>query len=285
MDRPLEENSGDQAMAKLRNQEFVSTPEAQAWIDKAAAALLEEPLAWDYELSASVLIGMSAKDLLEAKLKKKGAMVRAGEAGMRQTSQTFFEMPGMPPAKENDTTLVLHEGMYYVDQETSSPLMAPIDGRISVKNANGMRAKFAGPYPAPLQGLMFDPNPISADPGRAFPEVMKYCSLDVAEITETEVLLFGEGSALLDMNLMMEGLSIDTVPVHLRLERASGRLLELVILKEKDIPSFRITVQGYRAVDLTDPAAIHGGFPSREWGDLATSIRKQMQQMAGPEAR
>lgn len=273
---PKEPEDKRVALMKL---EFASTPAAQEWIDQAITHLRTDPFAWDYELSASILIGMSEKVLQEAKLMKSGSMMRGGEAGMRQVSTSFFAMPGLPAAEEDKTTIVLHKGMYYVDQESKSPMMGEVDGRISVKNARLMKEKFAGPFDIPLQGVLFDPNPVNADPGLAFADILNFCSLDVVEESETEIVLRGEGSPLLDMNTLMGGDPGGFINIELRIERATGYPVSLKIGNKDDNPSFSMKFSEFREVDLSDPVAIHGDCAKREWEDLQASIRKQLERM------
>ncbi|MGB0952514.1 MAG: TlpA family protein disulfide reductase [Planctomycetota bacterium] len=275
---PPEKEPEDKRVA-LMKLEFASTPAAQEWIDKATAILTAELAAWDYEMSATILIGMSESVLQEAKLIKSGFMMRGGEAGMRQVSTSYFKMAGLPAAEEDKTTIVLHEGMYYVDQEAKSPMMGEVDGRISAKNASLMSEKFAGPFDIPLQGLLFDPNPVNADPGIAFPDILNFCSLDLVEETETEVILRGEGSPLLDLNTLMGGEPSGFINIALRIDRATGQPLQLKVGNKDDNPIFAITFSNFRKVDLEDPAAIHGDCASKEWDDLQASIRKQLERM------
>lgn len=282
---PMVPPMGDEgvSMKEIMEMEFLSSPEARKWIDKAAAHLLQVPVAWDYELSASILIGMSQTDLKEARLTKSGFMMRGGEAGSRQVASTFFKMAGLPSHEEDKTTIVLHEGVYYVDQESNSPMMGEIDGRISLEDAKMMKDKFAGPFAIPLQGVMFDPNPINADPGLAFASILEFCSLEVTEKTESTILLHGAGSPLLDMNMTMGGEAVESVDVVLELDASTGRPLSLKIGSKPENPAFLMSFSNYREVDTTDPSTIHGNYKVRKWTDLRAAIRQQMEMMQAME--
>lgn len=298
MDRPLEKMLGvalagkkgsggpaEGAMVEIdfdgmMDMDLESTPAAQAWLDKADAALRQAPARWDYEMAITVMAGMSQDDMEKLLIRKRGTVVRGGEHGTRIEAVDIMDFPGMPEPMETKSTIVEKDGFLYLDSASPMPMSPSMRGRLPIEEAQALRDEFAGPMSSPGPAAMFDPNPIYADPASALAASAAMCALDVVEESETQVILRGKASPMLDMGSMMgmgdegpEGLQAELI-----LDATTGLPVRFLV-GNPESPAFRIEFSDFAAIEDFDPTTIPLGAADAQWPDLGEIIREQMDMM------
>jgi thiol-disulfide isomerase/thioredoxin len=265
----------------LMNQKFESTPEANAWFAKADAALREDNTLWEFKMTTMITVGMSMDSMESIEMKRVGKVTNGGSHGVRVDAKTIIDFPGMPQPMEEPSWAVLKDGMYYLDRSAPMPMMPSMHGKMSVAEALALKEEFAGPVASPGAAAMFDKNPVYANPAGTLADILAMSSLKVTEDGETEVVLSGTGSSLLDLNAFSAGPEgMAGVAVQLSIDKASGRPTRLVVGKS-DSPSFTLSFQAYAELEEIEASLFSINGEDAEWANLAEELRAEMEQMQG----
>ncbi len=291
MDRPLREMLGlevgedagpgmemDPAILEMMNQEWSSTPAAKVWLDKADAALAAPGWRWDFEQGTTVKMGTPGGEMEELPITRTGSVERAGEQGTRIDAVQAMEIPMMPEPMEQQATVVLRDGVWYMEADPMMPMeprelksMTAAEGEALAEEFGAMMA--TPPAIAPF----FDPHPRHADPAATLSAIHELCALDLAEEGEAVVVLRGEGSPMLGAGNPEGGMPAPTT-VELRLDRATGRPLTLVI-GDAEEPDFQMDFSNFAELGELDPARYELNPEGKELPNLADSIREQLEMM------
>lgn len=294
MDRPLKKMLGMEVgeedadamemgmdVSALLEQEFESTEAAVAWLKKADGVLQQALTSWDFSMSLSIMAGMGPGEMQKLTIKREGTVLQGGDLGKRIDSTNIMDFPGMPEPMKQEAHVALVDGVFYVDRDAQMPMAPKERGKITEENAAALQDEMSGPMRSPTSSALFDPNPMFADPSATLREIVAMCSLDVAEETETQITLRGEGSMMLDMSAMMPGGGGEKttgVPVSLVLDRATGRPLHLVV-GDASAPSYELKFSGFLQHEELEAITFQLGEAGFAWPDLGEVIRKQMEMM------
>lgn len=265
----------------LMDQTFESTPAAKAWIAKADAALREDHTTWKFEMTNMIQVGMSLDSMELVEMKRVGKVTNGGTLGVRVDAKTILDFPGMPSPMEEPSWAVLQDGMYYLDRQAPMPMMPSMHGKMTVEDAQGLKDEFAGPIASPVGEAMFDKNPIFANPARTLADSLSLSSLAVREVGDTEVVLVGTGSPMLDLNSLggESGEAVD-VKVQLTLDKNTGRPKRLLV-GAADSPAFTLSFEAFESLSEVDASLFAMTEDGAAWGDLAQELRAEMEMMRG----
>ncbi len=292
MDRPLKRmlglevgDDGDSVievgsdMAELMAEEWNSTDAAKPWMDKAVAALRKSGSKYEFSQTTTIRAGMSPDDEQELPLVRKGTVVYGGALGERVRSTTTLDLPMMPEPIETVSNVTLVDGHYFADTESQMSMLPPGMHVMTAKEATALQQEYAQMPQPPTMASFFDPNPIYANPAQNLEALFKWCALDVADESETRVILRGKGSAFLSsVSKSEEDGEQDGVQVELIVDKKSGRPVELVIGSGEN-PGYQMTFSNFAAVDEMDLAALVMDVDKDKLPSLADAIRTQMEMM------
>ena len=264
----------------LMNQDFESTPAAKNWIAKSDVALREDNTTWQFEMTNMIQIGMSMDSLELSEMKRIGKVTNGGTHGVRVDAKTIMDFPGMPSPMEEPSWVVFQDGVYYLDRAAPMPMMPSMHGKMTVEQAKKLQTEFAGPISSPSAEAMFDKNPIFANPAKTLADILSLSSLAVREIGDTEVVLGGTGSPMLDLNFLGGPEGMKDVKVQLTLDKDTGRPKYLLV-GEAESPAFTLTYKAYASFDVVDASLFAIAKDDAAWGDLAQELRAEMEQMRG----
>jgi len=292
MDRPLRKMLGveasgaeaagetaemDAAFQAMLDQEWESTAAAEAWLDKAGAALRAEDQRFSFTQSTTVKGGSPDGEMIELPLTRTGTVERAGALGTRVDSVNRMDIPMMPEPMEQTGVVVLRDGLWLVEKEPMMPMEPTELKSMTVAEGEELEAEGAGMPTPPSVAPFFDPHPVHADPAATFERLRGLCALDVAEETESQVVLAGEASPILNLG-DPEGDGPVTTTLRLVIDRATGRPVELVI-GDPEEPEFRMSFSDFAALDAPDPARFDLNPDGEVLPNLAEAIRDEIEMM------
>jgi hypothetical protein len=258
-----------------------TTEKAKAWLKKADAVLKEESSSWNFEMKVSVMAGMSQDDMEKLTISREGKVLHGGKLGTRIDSVNIMDFPGMPSPMRQKATMVLADGVYYVDRDPQMPMGEKERGKMTVEEAVALREEFKSSMSSPTMDGFFDPNPLLADPALTLNSILALCALDVAEENETQVILRGNGAMALDMSSMADPFSEpsgDGVVVTVIIDAKTSQPQSLTVGDTKE-PAYSLKFSNFAAVEELDPASFKLGKEGYEWPSLAKIIREQMEMM------
>jgi thiol-disulfide isomerase/thioredoxin len=254
------------------------SPAAQAWIermpDARSVGVGRQPFTLTLHILAQVIGAGGDKGI---SVRRTGTVVRGGERGTRIESTQTMQAPGMPNEARFDEVVVEGPEAFLIQRRSSTPMdrqIAGIEGirRITRKDA----ADLGQGLPAPAL-VMFEMNPLLADPLEALRAAVKDTGLEVVHEDAEKVVLRGKGSPNLSLGGALRP-GAPPVMVELELDARTGAPRKLVVGNPAQ-PDFSVELGSLEpATELAADLFVLGAGP---YVDLAETIRERRAAMPG----